>query len=151
MTSGTAVQNLYPALIEAGLTGEKVDPVNRRSPAGVIDCGANQAIRQPGMFASHPTHSLHRRARPGISRTSAGSTIDHALGTLHAGGVDINCPFAEPCMAKWTIPGSARQQRLGDWWHDDKPWLREAPRLESEKQRDWFFRRQKRGVVVAGA
>ncbi|MFP1462660.1 hypothetical protein ACLB1E_16805 [Escherichia coli] len=27
---------------------------------------------------------------------------------------------------------------------------REAPRLESEKQRDWFFWRQKRGVVVAG-
>ncbi|MDI5811381.1 hypothetical protein MJM95_30955, partial [Salmonella enterica subsp. enterica serovar Anatum] len=31
-----------------------------------------------------------------------------------------------------------------------KPWLREARRLESDKQRDWFFWRQKRGVVVAG-
>lgn len=47
--------------------------------------------------------------------------------------------------------GLSWQQRLGDWWQDDKPWLREAPRLESEKQRDWFFWRQKRGVVVAGA
>ncbi|XPE65021.1 hypothetical protein ACNKHU_13870 [Shigella flexneri] len=28
--------------------------------------------------------------------------------------------------------------------------MREAPRLESEKQRDWFFWRQKRGAVVAG-
>lgn len=46
--------------------------------------------------------------------------------------------------------GLSWQQRLGDWWQDDKPWLREAPRLESEKQRDWFFWRQKRGVVVAG-
>ena len=26
VTSGTAVANLYPALIEAGLTGEKTDP-----------------------------------------------------------------------------------------------------------------------------
>lgn len=34
VTSGTAVANLYPALIEAGLTGEKTDPVNRRSSAG---------------------------------------------------------------------------------------------------------------------
>ncbi len=46
--------------------------------------------------------------------------------------------------------GLSWQQRLGDWWQDDKPWLREAPRLESEKQRDWFFWQQKRGVVVAG-
>ncbi len=29
--------------------------------------------------------------------------------------------------------GLSWQQRLGDWWQDDKPWLREAPRLESEK------------------
>ena len=54
------------------------------------------------------------------------------------------------CMARWTNTGLAWQQRLGDWWQDNKPWLREAPRLESEKQRDWFFWRQKRGVVVAG-
>ncbi len=36
------------------------------------------------------------------------------------------------------------------WWQSDKPWLRQALQLESEKQRDWFFWRQKRGVVVAG-
>ena len=35
--------------------------------------------------------------------------------------------------------GLSWQQRLGDWWQDDKPWLREAPRLESEKQRDWVL------------
>ncbi len=42
------------------------------------------------------------------------------------------------------------QQQLGNWWQSDKPWLRQALQLESEKQRDWFFWRQKRGVVVAG-
>lgn len=41
------------------------------------------------------------------------------------------------------------QQQLGNWWQSDKP-LRQALQLESEKQRDWFFWRQKRGVVVAG-
>ncbi|MFQ9950191.1 MAG: hypothetical protein ACLRXB_17125 [Escherichia coli] len=45
--------------------------------------------------------------------------------------------------------GISWQQRLGDWWQDDKPWLREAP-VGKVKQRDWFFWRQKRGVVVAG-
>ncbi len=65
-------------------------------------------------------------------------------------GVHINCPFAEPLYGEMDDTGLSWQQRLGDWWQDDKPWLREAPRLESEKQRDWFFWRQKRGVVVAG-
>ena len=42
------------------------------------------------------------------------------------------------------------QQSLGDWWQSEKPWLREQTHLESAKQRDWFFWRQKRGVVIAG-
>ena len=151
VTSGTAVANLYPALIEAGLTGEKLILLTADRPPELIDCGANQAIRQPGMFASHPTHSISLpRPTQDIPARWLVSTIDHALGTLHTGGVHINCPFAEPLYGEMDDTGLAWQQRLGDWWQDDKPWLREAPRLESEKQRDWFFWRQKRGVVVAG-
>ena len=151
VTSGTAVANLYPALIEAGLTGEKLILLTADRPPELIDCGANQAIRQPGMFASHPTHSISLpRPTQDIPACWLVSTIDHALGTLHAGGVHINCPFAEPLYGEMDDTGLSWQQRLGDWWQDDKPWLREAPRLESEKQRDWFFWRQKRGVVVAG-
>jgi 2-succinyl-5-enolpyruvyl-6-hydroxy-3-cyclohexene-1-carboxylate synthase len=59
VTSGTAVANLYPAIIEAGLTGEKLIVLTADRPPELIDCGANQAIRQPGIFASHP----HRRCR----------------------------------------------------------------------------------------
>ena len=58
VTSGTAVANLYPALIEAGLTGEKIILLTADRPPELIDCGANQAIRQPGMFASHPSQTV---------------------------------------------------------------------------------------------
>jgi 2-succinyl-5-enolpyruvyl-6-hydroxy-3-cyclohexene-1-carboxylate synthase len=58
VTSGTATANLYPALIEAGLTGEKLILLTADRPPELIDCGANQAIRQPGMFASHPSQTL---------------------------------------------------------------------------------------------
>lgn len=108
VTSGTAVANLYPALIEAGLTGEKLILLTADRPPELIDCGANQAIRQPGMFASHPTHSISLpRPTQDIPARWLVSTIDHALGTLHAGGVHINSRLLNRCMAKWTTPGLA--------------------------------------------
>ncbi|MDP1335085.1 2-succinyl-5-enolpyruvyl-6-hydroxy-3-cyclohexene-1-carboxylate synthase, partial [Klebsiella pneumoniae] len=60
------------------------------------------------------------------------------------------CPFAEPLYGNMDETGVEWQQQLGNWFQSDKPWLRQALKLESEKQRDWFFWLQKRGVVVAG-
>jgi 2-succinyl-5-enolpyruvyl-6-hydroxy-3-cyclohexene-1-carboxylate synthase len=151
VTSGTAVANLYPALIEAGLTGEKLILLTADRPPELIDCGANQAIRQPGMFGSHPSQTLSLpRPSHDIPARWLVSSIDNALGQLHSGGVHINCPFAEPLYGEMDDTGLDWLQALGNWWQSDKPWLREELRLESEKQRDWFFWRQKRGVVVAG-
>ena len=151
VTSGTAVANLYPALIEAGLTGEKIILLTADRPPELIDCGANQAIRQPGMFASHPSQTLSLpRPSQDIPARWLVSSIDNALGELHSGGVHINCPFAEPLYGEMDDTGLEWQQALGNWWQSEKPWLRESLRLESEKQSDWFFWRQKRGVVVAG-
>ena len=112
-------------------------------PPELIDCGANRAIRQAGMFASHPSQTLSLpRPTQDIPASWLVSTIDNALATLHSGAVHINCPFAEPLYGDMDETGIAWQQRLGDWWQDDKPRLREARRLESDKQRDWFFWRQ---------
>ncbi|MFH0473812.1 2-succinyl-5-enolpyruvyl-6-hydroxy-3-cyclohexene-1-carboxylic-acid synthase [Kluyvera ascorbata] len=151
VTSGTAVANLYPALIEAGLTGEKIILLTADRPPELIDCGANQAIRQPGMFASHPSSTLSLpRPSQDIPARWLVSVVDDALGSLHSGGVHINCPFAEPLYGDMDDTGLAWQQALGDWWQGEKPWLREALHQESGVQRDWFFWRQKRGVIVAG-
>ncbi len=151
VTSGTAVANLYPALIEAGLTGEKLVLLTADRPPELIDCGANQAIRQPGLFASHPTEtlSLPRPTRDIPARWLV-STVDNALGALRAGALHINCPFAEPLYGEMDDTDLDWQQALGDWWQSDKSWLSAPAELSSPKQRDWFFWRQKRGVVLAG-
>ncbi|MFP2513144.1 2-succinyl-5-enolpyruvyl-6-hydroxy-3-cyclohexene-1-carboxylic-acid synthase [Buttiauxella agrestis] len=151
VTSGTAVANLYPAIIEAGLTGEKLVVLTADRPPELIDCGANQAIRQPGIFSSHPTDSINLpRPTQDIPARWLVSTIDHALGQQTGGAVHINCPFAEPLYGEPDETGMSWQQALGDWWQSDKPWLRTGSAQEAVKQRDWFFWRQKRGVVVAG-
>ena len=72
------------------------------------------------------------------------------MASAQTGPVHINCPFAEPLYGEMDDTGLAWQQAPGDWWQDDKPWLREDLHSGSAKQRDWFFWRQKRGVVVAG-
>ncbi|WP_440483387.1 thiamine pyrophosphate-binding protein, partial [Serratia marcescens] len=58
VTSGTAAANLYPALIEAGLTGERLVFLTADRPPEWIACGANQAIRQNGLYSSHPTLAI---------------------------------------------------------------------------------------------
>lgn len=151
VTSGTAVANLYPALIEAGLTGEKLALLTADRPQELIDCGANQAIRQIGIFASHPARSLFLPSpTERISARWLVSSIDDAMGTLHAGAVHINCPFAEPLYGEMDDTGLSWQQSLGDWWTDDKPWLQEAAPIEVFKERDWPLIRRQRGVVIAG-
>lgn len=151
VTSGTAVANLYPALIEAGLTGEKLILLTADRPPELIDCGANQAIRQQGIFASHPEVSLALpRPTQEIPARWLVSTLDEALGTLKAGAVHINCPFAEPLYGEMDDTGLEWQQALGEWWRSDQPWLRMSEGQACLKQRDWFFWRQKRGVVIAG-
>lgn len=151
VTSGTAVANLYPALIEAGLTGEKLVLLTADRPPELIDCGANQAIRQPGIFASHPAEALSLpRPTQDIPASWLVSTLDHAMGALRHGALHINCPFAEPLYGELNDTGVEWQQTLGDWWQNDKPWLRAQTHLESGQQRDWFHWRQKRGVILAG-
>ncbi len=151
VTSGTAVANLYPALIEASLTGERLVLLTADRPPELIDCGANQAIRQPGIFASHPSQTLALpRPSQDIPARWLLSAIDNLIGSVQTGAVHINCPFAEPLYGEMDETGLAWQQAPGDWWQEDKPWLREDLQTGSAAQRDWFFWRQKRGVVVAG-
>lgn len=74
------------------------------------------------MFASHPSQTLSLpRPTQDIPASWLVSTIDNALAALHSGAVHINCPFAEPLYGDMDETGIASQQRLGDWWQDDKP------------------------------
>ncbi|BDH45105.1 2-succinyl-5-enolpyruvyl-6-hydroxy-3-cyclohexene-1-carboxylate synthase [Salmonella enterica subsp. enterica serovar Choleraesuis] len=151
VTSGTAVANLYPAIIEAGLTGEKLVVLTADRPPELIDCGANQAIRQQNIFASHPseTLSLPRPTRDIPARWLV-STIDSAMAQLSGGALHINCPFAEPLYGEMDDSALDWQQALGDWWQSAKTWLHYPNERGVDKQPDWFFWRQKRGVIIAG-
>ncbi|CAI1183488.1 2-succinyl-5-enolpyruvyl-6-hydroxy-3-cyclohexene-1-carboxylate synthase [Serratia quinivorans] len=151
VTSGTAAANLYPSLIEAGLTGERLVFLTADRPPELIDCGANQAIRQNGLYASHPTLSIDLpRPTTDIPASWLVSTVDSAMARLQHGALHINCPFAEPLYGGDEQQYADWSATLGDWWQGSHPWLREMDPHQVLKQPDWFFWRQKRGVIVAG-
>ena len=152
VTSGTAAANLYPALIEAGLTGERLVFLTADRPPELIDCGANQAIRQNGLYSSHPTLAIELpRPTPDIPAAWLASSVDSAMARLQHGALHINCPFAEPLYGGDERHYADWSAALGDWWQSDRPWLQESERHAAPlPQPDWFFWRQKRGVVLAG-
>ncbi|MEK8139827.1 2-succinyl-5-enolpyruvyl-6-hydroxy-3-cyclohexene-1-carboxylic-acid synthase [Morganella morganii] len=151
VTSGTAVANLYPALIEAGLTGERLVFLTADRPLELIDCGANQAIRQPGIFSSHPFAAL-ALPRPvfDIPASWLVSSLDDIMNRLQHGAAHINCPFAEPLYDDDGQTGKEWQAQLGNWWQSDKPWLQQTRCTSVISVDDWFFWRQKKGVIIAG-
>lgn len=105
VTSGTAVANLLPSVVESGLTGEKLILLTSDRPQSLIGVGANQAIVQKGIFSSHVRKSVELVSPSRGSNhptpqalIQALSEINHALAYQHAvsGSLHINCPYPEP-------------------------------------------------------
>ena len=99
VTSGTAVANLYPAIIEASLTHQKLIVITADRPTEFIGCGVNQAIEQQNIFANYPIASLNLpKATENYAATWLVSTVENAcVKQQQEGGViHINAPFAEP-------------------------------------------------------
>lgn len=151
VTSGTAVANLYPAVIEASLTGERLIVISADRPPELIDCGANQAINQTGIFASHVSGSLNLpRPSPEIPARWLVSAIDAFLQQHSSGAVHLNCPFAEPLYGEEGEAFQDWHDQLGSWWHDDRRWLTLDERQGTPLAADWQSWRQKRGLIIAG-
>ena len=151
VTSGTAVANLHPAVIEAELTGERLIVISADRPPELLDCGANQAINQAGIFASHVSGSLNLpRPSPDIPARWLVSTIDALLQQHPSGAVHLNVPFAEPLYGQESEAFRDWHDQLGSWWHDDQRWLTMDKSRSVPLAGDWHRWRQKRGVIIAG-
>lgn len=98
-TSGTAVANLLPAVIEAKQANVPLVVLSADRPEQLINCGANQAINQQNIFSNFlsseqnlPTASTQVKADILLKKIDLGVE----KGLLYQEPVHINCPFAEP-------------------------------------------------------
>lgn len=105
-TSGTAVANLHPAVLEASHSGVPLLVLTADRPPELRGTGANQTTQQPGIFggAVRWQHDFGTPdARPGqvatwrsvVSRAVSGAsgTRGEARGPVH-----LNLPFREPLV-----------------------------------------------------
>jgi len=98
-TSGSAVANLYPAIVEARQSGIPLIVISADRPANLLDCGANQAIDQHAIFANYPIF-FAQIVQPSseITANYLLTTIDHGLHKqrLHPAPIHFNIAFSEP-------------------------------------------------------
>ncbi len=99
-TSGTAVANYLPAVVEASLARVPLIVLTADRPPELLQCGANQAIEQSEIFGNYVRWTFTLPCPDSaIPATVVLTTVDHAVFRAcraPAGPVHINCMFREP-------------------------------------------------------
>lgn len=157
VTSGSAVANLYPAIVEAYLTQQKLIILSSDRPTELFGFGANQVIQQQGIFASFTVDTLNL---PNPKQCYASSWLVQALEKSlltqqeQKGPLQINVPFIEPLYEetcsqedylKWLKP-------IKNWFEDiNYKWLARQELASTMHTEDhWVNWRNKKGVVLVG-
>lgn len=157
VTSGTAVANLLPAVIEASLSHHKLIVLSADRPPEFIGCGVNQAIEQPNLFGSYPVAAVNLpKPSEQYSANWLVSVLENALNTQHQqqGVVHINVPFAEPLYeadetaignTSWLAPIQRYLNQPNSRWLDYQ-----ATQQDVLMHENWDYWRTKKGVVIVG-
>ena len=159
-TSGSAVANYLPAVVEASQSNVPLILLTADRPPELLDCGANQAIDQQHIFGNYtrwytelpcPTADID----PAFILT----TMDQAVYRSrhpHAGPVHVNCHFREPLAPKEEAYEVKGLERLEKWVEDeDRPFssnelLPSQPTMFDEELEPLIFN-AKRGLLIIGA
>lgn len=159
-TSGTAVANYYPTIIEASQSATPLIILSADRPAELRECGASQTINQVAMFGDYLRWSFDLLPPDEqISPEFLLSTVDYAVHksfNFPAGPVQLNCQFREPLA-----PLGAEQdysmytESIKDWATRTSPYTgylnshRTVSDLNMKPLLD-AVRSSKHGVLIAG-
>jgi 2-succinyl-5-enolpyruvyl-6-hydroxy-3-cyclohexene-1-carboxylate synthase len=124
-TSGTAVANLHPAVLEASHSGLPLIVLSADRPPSLRGSGANQTTDQLKVFGS-AVRLFHEMGTPvrevgqvAYWRSQVARAVADAVGARSAapGPVQLNCPLAEPLVPTdgqdWPEPLDGRSS--GPW------------------------------------
>ncbi|SUY84600.1 2-succinyl-5-enolpyruvyl-6-hydroxy-3-cyclohexene-1-carboxylate synthase [Corynebacterium jeikeium] len=107
MTSGTAVANCLPAMVEATLSGVPLVVLSANRPLSMLGSGANQTIDQAEIFGTHSVCTLNtgELALEGAVADTAAELCDlvrklisAATDPIDGGGAHLDVPLREPLV-----------------------------------------------------
>jgi 2-succinyl-5-enolpyruvyl-6-hydroxy-3-cyclohexene-1-carboxylate synthase len=128
-TSGTAVANYHPAVLEASHSNLPLLVITADRPAELRKTGANQTTEQARIFG--------KAVRYFADVSGAAYPMELPLNSLKSGPVHLNVQFAEPLNAD-----------------DDSDWLKDVkikePKIFNRKAAGTFYTKSTRGVLVVG-
>ncbi len=127
-TSGTAVANYFPAVVEASMDFQPMLILSVDRPFELLECGANQTIRQENIFGDYTRWNMQLpEPSTDIPLKSLLSTVAYAVAKSlgdSAGPVHLNQPFREPLEPStpdlkdpWVAP-------IHYWLENGKPFSR---------------------------
>jgi 2-succinyl-5-enolpyruvyl-6-hydroxy-3-cyclohexene-1-carboxylate synthase len=125
-TSGTAVANLLPAVVEADVAQVPLVVLTADRPPELRNSGANQTIDQVKIFGSAVRHYAELNlSDSGFSEPALLAAVDRAVAASlasPAGPVHLNVPIREPLGHE--LPAAPSDPRLEGWVDSPDPWAR---------------------------
>lgn len=145
-TSGSAIGNIFPAVMEASHDHVPLILLTADRPTELQDCMANQTCDQVKFFGSYVRWQAEiPAAEPQLSDEWLGSTVAHAVfraTNSPAGPVHLNCQFREPFFSGKN--------------YDAPPFIEYEPSYKTIAKpilKKWADKLSgfKKGVIIAGA
>jgi 2-succinyl-5-enolpyruvyl-6-hydroxy-3-cyclohexene-1-carboxylate synthase len=155
-TSGTAVANLHPAVLEAHHAGVPLVVLSADRPHELRGTGANQTTAQPGIFAASTRWSADLPApvvRPGLGpfwRSTVCRALAAATGATggEPGPVHLNVALREPLAPDPSAPDWPDSL---DGRPDDAPWVHVGPGATARSLSSEGARRHEVAAVGTGS
>jgi 2-succinyl-5-enolpyruvyl-6-hydroxy-3-cyclohexene-1-carboxylate synthase len=145
-TSGSAIANLYPAVMEAFYDRVPLILLTADRPPELQDCGANQTCDQNIFFSTY-VHWFHQItcAEDSISNNYIASTVAQAVYRSMSrppGPVHLNCCFREPFFENTAIP-----------FNSPCFYEKTTAALSQETLKRWaqLFNQASKGVIIAAS
>lgn len=124
-TSGTAVANLVPAMVEATASGIPLLALTADRPAHYRGTGANQTIVQDRLFADASVVEFDLDGTAPVTKATAAqirARIDRVIAAMASGAGHLNVRFVEPL-----VPGDDSVADIPEGRADGGPWTTIAP------------------------
>nr|WP_168162102.1 2-succinyl-5-enolpyruvyl-6-hydroxy-3-cyclohexene-1-carboxylic-acid synthase [Corynebacterium sp. HMSC074C11] len=124
-TSGTAVANLVPAMVEATASGIPLLALTADRPAHYRGTGANQTIVQDRLFADASVVEFDLDGTAPVTKATATqirARIDRVVAAMASGAGHLNVRFVEPL-----VPGDDSVADIPEGRADGGPWTTIAP------------------------